>query len=193
MFGSNHQDKDSADKAQSATAPDDKPLHAFTMDPLAGPSLPTEPTASPIGDAPSAPHVADGPASDSTPAPSISDLPIVEPSGALTATPTDDEPKVESSLPSPSTRDDIKPEIGNEDLLSIKQQALTELSPLVSHLDQSPEDKFKTLMMMIQANDNQDLIKEAYAAAQEITDDKTKSQALLDIVNEINYFTQKKT
>jgi len=45
-------------------------------------------------------------------------------------------------------------------------------------------------MMMIQAADNRDLIKTAYAAAQAITDDKAKAQALLDIINEINYFTQ---
>ena len=75
-------------------------------------------------------------------------------------------------------------------LLDIKQQALSQLSPLVSHLDQTPEEKFRTTMMMIQATDNQDLVKDAYAAAQAITDDKAKAQALLDIVNEINYFTQ---
>jgi hypothetical protein len=78
----------------------------------------------------------------------------------------------------------------SEDLLNIKQQALTELSPLVGHLEQSPEEKFRTTMMMIQANDNQDLIKVAYEAAQAIEDEKVKAQALLDIVNEINYFTQ---
>jgi hypothetical protein len=42
---------------------------------------------------------------------------------------------------------------------------------------------------MIQASDNQALVKDAYDAAQKITDEKTKAQALLDIVNEINYFT----
>jgi len=78
---------------------------------------------------------------------------------------------------------------GADDLLQIKQQALQQLSPLVGHLDQTPEEKFRTTMMMIQAADNQDLIKEAYAAAQNITDEKTRAQALLDIVNEINYFT----
>jgi len=76
------------------------------------------------------------------------------------------------------------------DLIDIKQQALTQLAPLVSHLDQSPEEKFRTTMMMIQASDNQALIKDAYAAAQEIKDEKARAQALLDIVNEINYFTQ---
>ncbi len=45
-------------------------------------------------------------------------------------------------------------------------------------------------MMMIQASDDQSLIGNAYAAAKEITDEKTRAQALLDIINEINYFTQ---
>jgi hypothetical protein len=78
----------------------------------------------------------------------------------------------------------------SEELLTIKQQALQDLSPLVSHLEQSPEEKFKTTMMMIQASDDQSLLNEAYKAAQNITDDKARAQALLDIVNEINYFTQ---
>ncbi|MEK7602818.1 MAG: hypothetical protein AAB459_01055 [Patescibacteria group bacterium] len=77
-----------------------------------------------------------------------------------------------------------------EDLLSIKQGALQALSPLVSHLDQTPEEKFKTTMMMIQASDDQGLVKEAYETAQKITDEKARAQALLDVVNEINYFTQ---
>ena len=77
-----------------------------------------------------------------------------------------------------------------DDLLDIKQSALQQLSPLVSQLDQTPEEKFRTTMMMIQAADDQSLIKTAYEAAQQITDEKAKAQALLDIVNEINYFTQ---
>jgi len=47
-------------------------------------------------------------------------------------------------------------------------------------------------MMMIQSTDNQALLKDAYAAAQAISDDKARAQALLDIINEINYFTQQK-
>lgn len=74
-------------------------------------------------------------------------------------------------------------------LLDIKRQALTQLTPLVDHLDQSPEEKFKTTMMMIQASDNQSLISVAYDAAKQISNEKARAQALLDIVNEINYFT----
>ena len=76
------------------------------------------------------------------------------------------------------------------DLAAIKQQALLGLSPIVGQLDQSPEERFNTAMMMLQATDDQALIKVAYDAAQSITDDKARAQALLDIVNEINYFTQ---
>ncbi len=77
-----------------------------------------------------------------------------------------------------------------EDLFVIKQDALHDLSPLVSHLDQTPEEKFRTLMMMIQASDDQELIRPAYEAAHAISDEKIRAQALLDIVNEINYFPQ---
>lgn len=87
-----------------------------------------------------------------------------------------------------ASSDDTTPD--NSNLLDIKQKALQQLSPLVSHLNQNPEDKFKTTMMMIQASDDQALLPEAYKAAQEITDEKAKAQALLDVVNEINYFTQ---
>lgn len=78
------------------------------------------------------------------------------------------------------------------DLLAIKQAALQQLSPLVSKLDQVPEEKFHTTMMMIQASDDQSLIQEAFDAAKQITDDKARAQALLDTINEINYFTQHK-
>jgi hypothetical protein len=77
----------------------------------------------------------------------------------------------------------------SDDLMAIKQHALTELTPLVDHLEQSPEEKFRTTMMMIQASDDQSLVRVAYEAALAIEDEKTKAQALLDVINEINYFT----
>jgi hypothetical protein len=79
----------------------------------------------------------------------------------------------------------------NNDLIDIKQKALEQLSPLVNHLDQSPEEKFNTIITMVKATDNKELLPSAYEAAQAISDEKTKAQALLDIINEVNYFTQK--
>ena len=97
----------------------------------------------------------------------------------------------DSSAP-PVLSDPASPAPQNEDaLVNIKTQALNNLAPLVSHLEQSPEEKFKTTMMLIQASDNSELIKDAYAAANQISDEKDRAQALLDVVNEINYFTQK--
>lgn len=80
--------------------------------------------------------------------------------------------------------------VSDNDLIDLKQEALNKLSPLVGHLDQSPDEKFRTLMMMIQASDDQNMVREAYETALKINDEKERAQALLDIVNEINYFTQ---
>lgn len=81
---------------------------------------------------------------------------------------------------------------GDVDLLSIKQNALQQLKPLVGHLEQTPEERFRTTMMMIQASDDQSLVPQAYEAANSITDEKTHAQALLDVINEINYFNAQK-
>lgn len=75
-------------------------------------------------------------------------------------------------------------------LAAIKQEALEHLEPLAEHIDGTPEETFKTTMMMIQANDNHTLLEKALDAAKKIEDDKTRAQAMLDIINEINYFSQ---
>ncbi len=120
-------------------------------------------------------------------------------SGAPVISPISSDP-IDNNAPTPTQSigfgsplgDSTVPQNGkvSDDLISIKQEALQQLSPLVSHLDQSPEEKFRTTMMMIQASDDQSLIKEAYESAKQIPDEKARAQALLDIVNEINYFTQ---
>jgi len=94
-----------------------------------------------------------------------------------------DEPASPSTPPAPA-------DTGGDNLLDIKKQALQNLTPLVGQLDQPPEERFKTLMMLIQASDNPNLLKQAYEAAQNIPDQKARAQALIDVVNEINYFTQ---
>lgn len=82
-----------------------------------------------------------------------------------------------------------KPASTETDLMDIKKDALEKLGPLVDKLDQTPEEKFKTLMMMIQASDDQTMLPKAYDSANAISDEHVKARALLDIVNEINYFT----
>lgn len=120
----------------------------------------------------------------SVPVPAAPAEPVVTPNDLPLEAPVTAPEVVAPSLSSPA---------GNHDLIDIKQQALSQLSPLVGHLDQTPEEKFRTTMMMIQATDDQSLVKSAYEAAGQITDEKAKAQALLDIVNEINYFTSQHT
>lgn len=77
------------------------------------------------------------------------------------------------------------------DLAELQKQAISELAPILGKLNLSNEDKFNTTMMMVQATDNKALLKDAHEAAKAIEDDKVRAQALLDIINEINYFTTK--
>jgi hypothetical protein len=128
------------------------------------------------------------PATDTGADTGVGPAPIVDTPTAGTL-PSTEEPLLAATAEPEAPASSSSPE--DADLLSLKKQALEELSPLVDHLDQTPEEKFKTTMMMIQATDSSSLIKSAHEAAQKIEDEKVRAQALLDIVNEINYFTQK--
>jgi len=110
-----------------------------------------------------------------------------QPSGVPDITQVTDNSSASSNTPPSATPP--RPQADDE-LLAIKRSALQELSPLLDHLDQAPEERFQTTMMMIQAADDKTLVPKAYEAAKQIQSDKERAQALLDIVNEINYFTR---
>lgn len=164
MFGHQVADQDNSQAVPQEPVPDVAAAQVVSADNTAL-NIPA-----PVTDPPSAPAVSGDTASDF----SIPDQP--QPVGP---------PTHDSAVPGSATNT-----IADDELLSLKQQALQQLSPLVGHLDQTPEEKFRTTMMMIQAADNQALLKAAYEAAQAIPDEKARAQALLDVVNEINYFTQ---
>lgn len=182
MFGNDH--KNDQDDVQPMSAqPVNHGLLGIDDDDTPPPTGISGPTSS-------APPVAPTPDPVSAPGPVIAphdensndDL-----SAAPTTTPEVDDDTPLSTAPSPA----VESSRNDDDLLNIKKEALEELSPLIDHLEQDSEEKFKTTMMMIQASDNKDLIPQAFAAAKAITDEKKRAQALLDIVNEINYFTHK--
>jgi hypothetical protein len=178
LFGHQNDDTKPADSPADSTSVTDAPAaNPLATDPATGVSLPVvedleqDTTASqPVLNQPDATSVQ---ASDDTPA--VSDVAAAEP----------------VSAPAPKLDDDLLQPSADDGLLNLKQEALQQLGPLVGHLDQTPEEKFRTTMMMIQSSDNPGLIKDAYSAAQQISDDKVRAQALLDIVNEINYFTHR--
>lgn len=172
MFGHDHNDDNKDDVQPMSTQPVNNGLLGIDDDDsnggaAAAPSAPPAPVGDDnFGDDTSA----SSPDASATPAPPA---------------PLDD------SSPAP---DPAAPALGDEsddDLLDIKKEALEELSPLIDHLEQNPDEKFRTTMMMIQASDNKSLIPQAFKAAKDIKDDTKRAQALLDIVNEINYFTHK--
>ena len=185
MFG--HQD-DVIKQDQKSDA--DVPLPDAALSALTSPPATNPPTDSPVQ--PASPPAITTP--DNSPAPDFSseegvtldESAVVEPEPAKPVE-AKEEPiitKAEPPKPSPVN-------VHTDDLLDIKHEALHDLSPLVDKLDLSAEEKFKTVMMLIQASDDQTLIPQAYEIAKNIGDEKAKAQALLDVVNEINYFTQK--
>ena len=86
------------------------------------------------------------------------------------------------SAPAPATAADPA-------LDTIKQTALNELRPLVDKLDVSPEEKFDTYLLLLRSTDDKTLIAPAHDAAVAIVDEARRAQALLDIIKEIDYFS----
>jgi hypothetical protein len=78
------------------------------------------------------------------------------------------------------------------DLSTIKKEALSDLRPLVDKLDIAADEKFDTYLLLIRSTDDKTLIAPAYAAAQAITDEARKAQALLDVIKEIDYLSNPK-
>jgi hypothetical protein len=187
MFGQNNNDDSQNQPAQDTSSLGPAPANSTPPPDFFNPAAPVTagPAAAPASDT-SAPDLPDG-----------GGFPLADPN------PTDfTAPSTPADNPSTSVMDELAgeqpdntaaPSVGtpsNDQLLSMKQEALQQLNPLVGHLNQTPEEKFRTVMMMIQASDDHTKLSEAFDLAKQITDDKTRAQALLDVINEINYFTQ---
>ena len=115
---------------------------------------------------------------------------IISPAGGFPKRPTYQYPKGAPVPSSPGNSPANADDPLNPELIDIRHRALDELAPLLDELDLPPEDKFRTIMMIIQNSDDERLVKAAYEAAHAIEDEKARAQALLDIINEVNYFTQ---
>lgn len=93
---------------------------------------------------------------------------------------------VEPTLPQPD-QPVVAPAADN--LQDIKKDALEELRPLIDKVDLPAEEKFSTYLMLIRSTDDASLIGPAHAAAQAISDESARAQALLDIIKEIDYLS----
>lgn len=173
-----------------------EPLHGFSMDMPTPEQNNSEPEQTePAQATEQMPETNTEPANEpvqNTPAPELGSL-STPTASQPTDNPSNDDANADddSSQPNDNTQTTTSlPQADPTHLAGLKQQALGHLEPLTEHLDGTPEETFKTTMMMIQANDNHTLLEKALEAAQKIEDDKVRAQALLDIINEINYFSQ---
>lgn len=99
-------------------------------------------------------------------------------------------PVVEPVAPTVPSEDLVS--TGDSELDSIKNDALTELRPLVDKLEVSPEEKFDTYLLLIRSTDDKALIAPAHEAAKAIEDESRRATALLDIIKEIDYLSKQK-
>lgn len=118
---------------------------------------------------------------ENTPVPEAPELPPVEPAVANPAPVLDQTPPALSPLPSVTAP--------SGELDSVKQEAITELRPLVDKLTLAPEEKFDTYLLLIRSTDDKTLIAPAHEAAKSITDETRRAQALLDIIKEIDFLS----
>ena len=119
-----------------------------------------------------APIAAGAPPVFTAPEPVVVPEPVVEP----------DLPPMPEALPSMS----IAP---SSELDAVKQDAITELRPLVDKLTLAPEEKFDTYLLLIRSTDDKSLIAPAHEAAKAIVDETRRAQALLDIIKEIDFLS----
>lgn len=107
-------------------------------------------------------------------APVLAPAPVIAPAPAI------------APLPTPT----MAP-TANSALDNIKRTALGELRPLIDKVELPVQEKFDTYLMLIRSTDDASLIPPAHAAAQAITDEKKRAEALLEIIKEIDYLSRK--
>ncbi|CAN5413911.1 hypothetical protein BH10PAT3_BH10PAT3_0130 [soil metagenome] len=111
-----------------------------------------------------------------------------EPDSDVTSTGTS-VPAPEATAPESSTASSTIGISGGGDLSnlsSLKQDALHELSPLIGHLDQSPDEKYETAKMVYEETKDQSVLTAIYEAAKNLPDDKAKAEAIYDVIKKIN-------
>ena len=78
----------------------------------------------------------------------------------------------------------------SDDLTTVKSEAINELRPLVDKLNVPAEEKFDTYLLLLRSTDDRTLIEPAHEIAKLITDEARRAQALLDIIEEIDFLNQ---
>lgn len=77
------------------------------------------------------------------------------------------------------------------DLEAVKSAAIQELRPLIGKLVLPADEKFDTYLLLIRSTDDETLIPPAHETAKQIEDEGRRAMALLDIIKEIDYLTNR--
>lgn len=79
---------------------------------------------------------------------------------------------------------------GSNDLEAVKKKALEALKPILDNLEIDGERKFNIVLSAMRYTDDKSLAEPALNAALSIEENGTKAEALVELVNEINYLQQ---
>lgn len=77
------------------------------------------------------------------------------------------------------------------DLEDLKKNAIMDLRPIMDKLSSPPDEMFNLYLLLIRSTDDKSLIQPAYDTAKKITDETVRAQALLDVIKEIDYLSNK--
>ena len=115
-------------------------------------------------------------------------LPVQEPEAPAVEAPAETEVVLPEITP---IAVEVEAAPSSSPLDAIKNKALDELRPLIDKVNLPAEEKFDTYLMLIRSTDDSSLIGPAHEAAQAITDESRKAEALIDIIKEIDYLSKK--
>ena len=120
-------------------------------------------------------------------------VPVIQlPNTEVEETPTNDTPAAQGiTVTTPEVDNSTETVAASPELSAIKDKALDELRPLIDKATLPAEEKFDTYLMLIRSTDDTSLIGPAHDAAQAITDETRKAEALIDIIKEIDYLSKK--
>lgn len=103
-------------------------------------------------------------------------------------------PEPQTLSPEPIAIDPLpmtNPVPSRDNLEGVKMEAVNELRPLIDKLELPPDEKFDTYLLLIRCTDDHELIPPAHEVAKQIVDDSRRALALLDIIKEIDYLSNK--
>lgn len=92
-----------------------------------------------------------------------------------------------NNQPSEQANEPTTPIPQTVDTATVKRQALAALAPLLGSLQTNPERKFEICMSAMRFTDDASLAAVALDAALAIEDNGPKAEALVELINEIDY------